>query len=215
MEEQTLDSFRATSSTSDEETIIRYTRDLCQQLGVSELNPQKISWSPLNRVLVLYNSVRLPRRMMDHLTPDEWKPLIASSIIYEGLVADARYKKFNDKKLVLTHFLPQMLVPTLLLVGAIRLSFGVNEFVYKSILLLGSLAGYMSFELPMMRRFLSVDTKDIQFRADMEATETVEKESFLRVLEKIDGMGLDKAPLESLLKISTSARQRIQKLQNH
>lgn len=152
---------------------------------------------------------------MDHLTPDEWRPLIASSIIYEGLAGDARIKKFNDKKLALTHFLLMNLVPTLLLVGVILLSFRVHEFPYNSALLLGGLAGWMAFELPMMKRFLSVDTKDLQFRADKEATDIVEKEAFLQVLEKIDRMGLDKAPLESLLKINTSARERVEKLQNH
>ena len=136
----------------------------------------------------------------------------------QGLVADARYKRLNDKKLILTRFLPLMLVPTLLLVGAgaILLSFRMNEFVYKSTLLFGSLAGYMAFELPMMRRFLSLATKDLQFRADKKATDIVGTEALLRALERIDRMRMDRLlQFESLLGIGTSARQRIEKLQNY
>ena len=209
-----MGSLGSASLSSDEEAITRYARDLCQQLGVPELNPQKVSWSPLNRILVFYNSVRLPRRMMGHLTPDEWKPLIASALIYEGLVANARHRKLNDKKRLLTFFL-QNLVANLLLVGVILLSFRVNEFVYKSALLFGGLAGWIAFEVPMMRRFLLVNTKELQFRADKEAKNIVEMEAFLRVLEKIDKMGMDKTRLESLLRIGITARQRLEKLQNH
>jgi hypothetical protein len=199
---------------SDEEAVTRYARDLCQQLGVPELNPQKVSWSPLSRILVLYGSVRLPRRMMGHLTPDEWKPLIASSLIYEGLVGNARYRKLNDKKRLLTFFL-QNLIANLLLVGVILLSFRVNGDAYKLVLLIGGLAGWMAFELPMTRRFLFVKTKELQFRADKEATNIVETAAFLRVPDKIDKMGLDKTRLGGLLRIEISARQRIEKLQNH
>jgi len=153
--------------------------------------------------------------MMGHLTPDEWKPLIASSIIYEGLVGNARYRKLSDNKRFLTRFFPQNLIANLVLVGVILLSSRVNEFVYKSALLFGGLAGWMAFEVPMMRRFLFVNTNELQFRTDKEATNIVETEAFLRVLEKIDKMGLDKARLENLLRIGTSAHQRIEKLQHH
>jgi hypothetical protein len=129
-------------------------------------------------------------------------------------VGNARYRKLNDKKRLLTFFL-QNLIANLLLVGVILLSFRVNEFVYRSALLFGGLAGWMAFEVPMMRRFLFVNTKELQFRADKEATNIVETEAFLRVLEKIDKMGLDKARLENLLRIGTSTRQRIENLQNH
>jgi len=210
-----MGSFGSDSLTSDEEAIIRYAKDLCQQLSVPELNPQRVSWSPLSRILVLHGIIRLPRRMMGHLTPDEWKPLIAAALIYEGLVGAARYRKISDNKRLLTRFLPQNLVANLILVGVILLSFRVNEFVYKSALLFGGLAGWMAFELPMMRRFLFVNTKELQFRADKEAANIVETAAFLRVLEKIDKMGLDKTRLESLLRIGISARQRIEKLQNH
>ncbi len=209
-----MGSFGSASLTSNEDAIIRYAKDLCQQLSVPELNPQRVSWSPLNRILVLHGIVRLPRRMMGHLTPDEWKPLIAAALIYEGLVGAARYRKLNDKKRLLT-FLLQNLIANLLLVGVILLSFRVNEFVYTYALLFGGLAGWMAFELPMMRRFLFVNTKELQFKADKEAANIVETVAFLRVLEKIDKMRLDKTRLESLLRTGISARQRIEKLQNH
>jgi len=209
-----MGSFGSASLTSNEDAIIRYAKDLCQQLSVPELNPQRVSWSPLSRILVLQGIIRLPRRMMGHLTPDEWKPLIAAALIYEGLVGAARYRKLNDKKRLLT-FLLQNLIANLLLVGVILLSFRVNEFVYTYALLFGGLAGWMAFELPMMRRFLFVNTKELQFRADKEAENIVETVAFLKVLEKIEKMRLDKTRLESLLRTGISARQRIEKLQNH
>jgi hypothetical protein len=207
---------RGPSLASDEEKIILYSRDLSEQLGVPELKPQNVSWSPWSLILVLSDSVRLPKRMRGRLTPEEWKPLIASSIIHQGLVADARHKKFNDKKLVLTHFFPQMLVPTLLLDGVILLSFRVNGVVYRYALLVGGLAGWLAFVLPMMRRFLFVTTKDLQFRADREAADIVGKETLLVVLEKIGGMELDRHPrFDDRWSLRPSTRQRIEKLQNY
>ncbi len=207
---------RDPSLTPDEEKITLYSRDLCQQLGVPELNPQNVSWSPWSLILVLSDSVRLPRRMMGRLTPEEWKPLIASSIIHQGLVADARHKKFNDKKLVLTRFLPQMLVPSLLLDGVILLSFRVNGLVYRYALLLGGLAAWLAFVLPMMRRFLFVTTKDLQFRADREAADIVGAETLLWVLEKISRMEVDRHPgLDDRWSLRPSTRERIEKLQNY
>ena len=153
---------------------------------------------------------------MGRLTPEEWKPLIASSIIHQGLVAAARHKKFNDKKLVLTHFLPQMLVPSLLLDGVILLSFRVNGLVYRYALLLGGLATWLAFVLPIMRRFLFVTTKDLQFQADREAADIVGTETLLGVLEKISRMELDRHPgLDDRWSLRPSTRERIEKLQNY
>ncbi len=74
----------------------------------------------------------------------------------------------------------------------------------------------MAFVLPMMRRFLFVTTKDLQFRADREAADIVGAETLLWVLEKISRMEVDRHPgLDDRWSLRPSTRERIEKLQNY
>jgi hypothetical protein len=153
---------------------------------------------------------------MGRLAPDEWKPLIASSIICESLIGWARYQKLNDKKRLLTRFFPLMIGSILLLAGVILLAKRTGGNAYEPQILSTGLACWSIFALLMMRRFMFVTTKDFQLRADEEASNTVGIEDLLRVLRKIDEMGLHRqSRLASLLRIGISPHQRIENLQNY
>jgi hypothetical protein len=68
-------------------------RELCKQLGYTKLQPNAVSWEKLSPVrgeglmpsdhcFVLHDRVVLPESMRGRLGPKDWKPLMASSLVY-------------------------------------------------------------------------------------------------------------------------------------
>src|SRR6266699_1841839 len=85
-------------NTSEDEQILHLTGELCHQLNTPKLVPKKILWKDVVQVPIAVtspsiempsdfvsagqgNSV-LPKRMQGVLTTEEWKPIIASSLIF-------------------------------------------------------------------------------------------------------------------------------------
>ncbi len=65
--------------------ILGYARELFRQIQPGKPEPGTVSWDegmPLDRVVVRYGEVRLPFRLRGRLTAEDWRPLIASSIVY-------------------------------------------------------------------------------------------------------------------------------------
>ena len=85
--------------------ILAITRELCQQLNITNYDPTFVSWqvyayenrrNPRNRkefppddCLLEKYSVTLPGSMRERLEPGEWKPIIASSLIFSKKNATA------------------------------------------------------------------------------------------------------------------------------
>src|SRR3989475_10592907 len=93
------------------------TMTLGQQLEIPKLNVREVRWSnivPLGRSAVpipsdwcfffLRHAIVMPARMMGKLTPDEWRPLIGSSILYQK-----RLRRSAERKQVLYIGLPTFL----------------------------------------------------------------------------------------------------------
>src|SRR5438128_8350274 len=74
-----------TSQSPDDEKILEYAADLFGQIGITKPNPDTVVWDDKmdpNHVSVVFGEARLPRSMMGKLTAEDWRPLLASSIIY-------------------------------------------------------------------------------------------------------------------------------------
>src|SRR5437879_12241075 len=102
----------------EDQKLLQIARDLCRQLGYYNLNPDTISWKermgirrlPADHFMILRGQVQLSTRSMGQLTPDEWRPIIASGLIY--------FQNLTRNFLVgmLTTMLPiALLVPAILL----------------------------------------------------------------------------------------------------
>src|SRR5207245_8895301 len=73
----------------EDQKILQIARDICRQLGYYNLNPDTISWKermgirrlPADHFMILRGEVQLSTRSMGQLTPDEWRPIIASRLI--------------------------------------------------------------------------------------------------------------------------------------
>src|SRR5438093_13589183 len=72
-------------SMEEENEILRYAQELSREIRPGGSEPDEVAWDdglPLDRVIVRYGEVKLPSGMRGKLTPRDWRPLIASSIIY-------------------------------------------------------------------------------------------------------------------------------------
>jgi hypothetical protein len=69
----------------EDNEILRDAQELSREIRPGKPEPDELTWDdglPLDRVVVRYGEVTLPGGMRGKLTPETWRPLIASSIIY-------------------------------------------------------------------------------------------------------------------------------------
>jgi len=164
----------------EDQKLLQIARDLCRQLGYYNLNPDTISWKermgirrlPADHFMILRGEVQLSTRSMGQLTPDEWRPIIASGLIY--------FQTLTRNFLVgmLTTMLPiALLVPAILLLSFRYLAGSVLTYpVIFALIVVTFLAG---------KRFLMYP-KRLWFKADVEAARILGKESLVESLRKID-----------------------------
>src|SRR6266566_3227111 len=70
---------------AEDNEILRYAQELSREIRPGRSEPDEVTWDddlPLDRVIVRYGEVKLPSGMKGRLTPEDWRPLLASSIIY-------------------------------------------------------------------------------------------------------------------------------------
>jgi hypothetical protein len=76
-----------------DQRILGIVSSLCQQLGITNYNPQIVAWvsfiprgramveMPFDEAILSNSQIMLPAAMRDKLEPEEWKPIIASALI--------------------------------------------------------------------------------------------------------------------------------------
>jgi hypothetical protein len=119
----------------------------------------------------------MPVRMMGKLTVEEWRPLIASSILFE--------KKMK----------PRLRGKSFLLIGLpLIISFAIPIAVAIVLRMSWIIVLYPLLVIPLGilgNRSYSRDLKRARLEADTQASVVVGKDSLMDVLKKIDMMGLD------------------------
>lgn len=132
---------------------------------------------PSDWCFLLRHSVAMPARMMGNLTVEEWRPLIASSLLFETKIR----RTLRGKAFLFTG------VP-LIVALAVPISVAI---VFQTPLLI---LLYPVLVLPLAylggKRY-SLDLKKARLEADTQASVVIGKNSLLDVLKKIDLMGLD------------------------
>ena len=119
----------------------------------------------------------MPARMMGRLTVEEWRPLIASSLVFEKKIR----KTLRGKAFLFTG-LPLIVALGLPIALAILLQTPELILLYPVLVLPLAFLG--------TRRYSS-DLKKARLEADIQASVVVGKNSLLDILKKIDNMGLD------------------------
>ena len=174
---------------------------LMERLAISDFKPSRISWTgyvlggqgtftgPLLKLaspglcLFTWDEVILPPSLKGRLEPEEWKPLLASGLIY-----DAKLKFKKTLGIAATAAASIILDIALITILALFDPKGAVYFVIPA--LLGSVV-YLIFGIPFVNPFL----RSLRLESDKLATQLVGKEFLLRVLEKINSLELeDKDP---------------------
>ena len=190
---------------AEEQDILRITKELIEQLNVSSFRPVSVSWAkdipwtffdsekpmpefagsvkrdvPVGWCVFTWDTVILPTEMKGKLDPEEWRPLLASSLIYE---AKLRIKR----DLVFIFLSTPIIIDALgwweLFAGSTPAS-GIPALLL--ILDIAGLFGALALTGLLVKRF----SRRLRLRADALAVELVGREALAKVLEKIKAQGL-------------------------
>ena len=185
-------------NTSEDEQILHLTGELCHQLNTPKLVPKKILWKDVVQVPIAETSANiempsdlvstgkgnivLPKRMQGVLTIEEWKPIIASSLIFMQWI---RPKMVRTIELSVLGVLGYAVVTFLLLQ---HFGYGISSYqglaLHPAILLTLGAALFV-----ITGRYFSPEARQELLRADQKAAELCGKDTFVRALQKIDRMG--------------------------
>jgi len=118
------------------------------------------------------HAILMPARMMGKLTPEEWRPLIASSILYQK-----QLRRSADRRQALYTLLPSfLLLLSSISVVAILMTYWASLVVLLLIFPL----------LVVGNRRSGPYLKKAMLEADTKASALTGKESFLQILRKVD-----------------------------
>lgn len=168
-------------------------RELCQQLGIHKFNLRFVSWIgrmglrklPSDYMMIYRDTLWLPMSLMEKLEPDDWRPLLASGLIY--------YSTYQKKTMVriLTKLFPLIL------------GFPIIIFLYWRIVGIGSAGSQVGSDIIIVAFiglliFVTIrwftGWKRLWLEADDRAIGLLGREAFLRTLEKVQSFGPAKGP---------------------
>src|SRR2546428_5084144 len=170
----------------DDPRLVEMTMTLGQQLEIPKLNVREVRWSnivPIGRSAVPISSdwcfffrraILMPARMMGKLTPEEWRPLIASSVLYQK-----QLRRSADRRQAL-----YIVLPTFLALLSSAIIVGILKIYWASLIVLLLIIPLLVVGNRLSRPYL----KKAMLEADTKASALAGKESFLEVLRKIDTM---------------------------
>jgi hypothetical protein len=161
-------------------------RGLAAQLNVPDPALDEVSWRnmvrtgryprviPSDQCEFWPKELILPARMQDAISVDEWRPIIASELVYRRLYSKVRRKRT-----------PLLLGPLIALVVVAV----VLIYITESRFWVGLFFVYFVMIIPVLRGNTRLFYQ-CRLEADRTAAEIVGREAFLEVLRKIDSMKL-------------------------
>ncbi len=207
---------RAVPLHPEDQKIVEIAKELCGQLNYYRVSPETVTWRnrmgvrrvPADFFLVfpgrLSGSIQLSKAAMGKLAPEEWRPVLASGLIY--------YKNFGRRYLrgMLTTMIPViiLLIPALLLTfrylsGDSFQSIATRDVVLSSLIALTLVQGARLMLYP----------KRLWFKADQQAARLIGKEALLSSLRKIGS--IDEGTLKGRRGfVRPSVEERIRRLED-
>jgi hypothetical protein len=195
----------------DVDKILEDAGSVFRQLGIQKPKPDAVSAAdrlPADFVMVLYGEIILPAQMVGKLTPEEWRPLIASSIIFQSTII--RRRNWGA--------LPLIVLP---LAGAVALVFvlvgALDPTRSNGTLDIALTGSVLVAPVLLMMPFLNRYSHGGRLQADREAARIVGRDSMLRSLTRVRdlGQGLNLRRRVRGYGFAPSLDQRIAKLQRY
>ncbi len=199
----------------EEDQILADANDLFRTLDMTYLQVKTLSWKKTNRIEVVEDELILPSRLKGKLAVSDWTPLIASSVLYDRdkgrrylMIRRGRATSPLMKELVIP-----LAISDLLLGGAILLILRTQGPIFL-ISWQVAFTSWFAFAAFIIWRTFFRKPRSLQLQADREAAEFVGKESVLKILQKLQELGLSdvRSNPTKRLRISPTIRERIEKL---
>lgn len=170
--------------------ILEIARGLCLLLDIPVIYLKSLAWTdstrylkgggrivPSDQCLILPpGDLILAKRMRGRLTPDEWRPIIASALIYEKKLAP----RLRGKALA------NIVLPLIASYVALGVGFALSKSLWVGLLFLSIPIATL---LPGFKRFTPYQ-KRARLQADLQTTKLVDRDFFLEVLTKIYSSGM-------------------------
>jgi hypothetical protein len=191
---------QASQLASGESGILQSIRELSQEFNVKDVQPSRIEWIddiatgrgvgttvPADYPMFERDRIVLPKRLEYALRPEEWRPLIASSLQVRSL-ARARRRRNISTWVAIT-------LVTYTLAGVFTIP---GELAQGPENLIGQIP--IAFFVCVATLFvtaalLSPELRQVILFADRRAANLVGKEFFLDTLVKLEGLGEDPSPV--------------------
>jgi len=192
----------------EDNEILRYAQELSKEIRPGRSEPDEVTWDdglPLDRVIVRYGEVKLPSGVKGRLTPEDWRPLIASSIIYNQSLYRAQ-RRGSIVRLVLPLGVGETpLISALLQIFRMRSDQATIELILV-------LAGWVLFASSVLTLYIHWLWRSLFYAADRHAAETVGTGTILESLRKSRDAILALKGSTKRLRLLPSVNQRISKL---
>ncbi len=195
---------------------------MCDLLGLKRFAPKKLVWEdsiylgrggripvPVDYVFVGGRRMILAKRMQGVLAPEEWRPLIGSTLLVRSWARPRVVKSLLVAIIVaLAYYVPVLL-----------LAFGTSVLGSAGIYLTSPIFPLLIglFTLVVFGRVYSPEAHKEALRADLQVAGLVGRDMFLTTLQKIDSMGfkdVEKLNRKSSMFKQPSVQERIQNLQS-
>ena len=169
------------SSGPEDEKILRYAVELFHQLGITKPEPDSVVWADdigPDLVIVQFGEVRLPRRMMGRLSAEDWRPLLAASILYN-------YVLLRDKnRTSLIRLVLPVGIGEIPLIFALLVVLRLPDRNLSIELLWATVALWAIYTLSLLRFYTKWLWRDLPYTADRRAADAIGKEVLLSALAK-------------------------------
>jgi hypothetical protein len=198
------------SHSPDDENILKYTAELFRQLGITKPEPDIVTWDDDIRpdlAVVKFGEVRRPRSLMGRLTAEDWRPLLAASILYNYVLS-------RDKnRTSLIHLVLPVGLGEIPLIFALLVILRLPDHSLSSELLWATVALWAIYSLSLLTLYTKWLWRDLSYTADRRTADTIGKEMLLSALAKygetISATGYPRKRLH----LRPTVGQRIERLQ--
>ncbi len=207
---------------SSDDAILLQVPSMCDLLGLKRFTPKMLVWEdsiylgrggripvPVDYVFAGGRRMILARRMQGVLAPEEWRPLIGSTLLVRSWARPRVIKSLLVGIIVaLAYYVPVSLL-------AFETSVIDSARIYLTNPIFPVLIGL--FTLVVFGRVYSPKAHKEALRADLQVAGLVGRDMFLTTLQKIDSMGfkdVEKLNRKSSMFKQPSIQERIQNLQS-
>src|SRR5437773_2093182 len=193
----------------EDHEILGYAQELFRQIQPGKPEPGTVSWDedlPLGRVVVRYGEVKLPFRLKGKLAAEDWRPLLASSILYSQSLYKGQ-RKGSFTRLILPLAVAEiLLVYALLQILQMRNDLAKIELILVVVLWTLFASSLLVFYTHWLWRILF-------YAADKRAAEIVGTEIILESLRKTRDAISTLAVPRKRFSLLPGMNQRVQKLE--